>query len=181
MHDQQPQPAVHAMLVPFPQILDFLRQMVDISSFEAPLAQKFSTALGPFEKVLVVKRRHFFPLCHCFHLITAYEPFQLQGVLRGKPLLVVIEIRIDGAQFASPTFDLLGPSFERLFRIAALISAGRAMQAQVREVSGDFDARKEPGDFEYAECRVMPPENTIDLFGMPGGISKLESVWVAAR
>src|SRR2546423_12071330 len=104
------------------------------------------------------------------------QPLQVERIPDGERFLIVVEIDVDALQFLPPLPDLLRPVLESRARVAALVAAARAMQADVGEVRGDRERRLKAGEVVDAECGVVGTEYFKDCLGMPGWVAQLARI-----
>ena len=109
------------------------------------------------------------------------QSFERERILDGIRRLVIIEIDVDGAQIFLPVAETLRPPPQGFRRVAALVCAAGAVQADVGEVRGDVEARMEARDLVNAERRIVPPQDAVDLRRVPGRIEQLECVSMSGR
>jgi len=109
------------------------------------------------------------------------QAFERERILDGIRRLVIIEINVNAFELLLPVADGSGPARELRVRVAALVGSFRTVQTHIGEVGGDVTLGRKAGNFENAECGIVPAQNLINGFGVPGRIAEFKRVAMTLR
>ena len=106
---------------------------------------------------------------------------QRQRIHRRGAFLVIVKIDVDVAITVLPHLDRLAPGSERSSRVAAFVSATRAMAAQIDEVRSAFPWRWRIMVIRNTKRYISIGQDSKNVWRVPTGMTEFKAVSAVLR